>query len=88
MTADKPTCHVDGCEAPARYEVLLYDRYRDGTEFREQDFTCPFLCKEHKQENERGMRGTKAPRHSPVYPFTNKHGAQGFTEYVRIHSAR
>jgi len=79
----EPTCSVDGCEEAAAFEVLLYDEYRSGEVFEERDFTCPFLCEDHQQENEAGAKGPRTPRRVTSYPFTNRHGAQGFSKYRR-----
>lgn len=74
-------CRVEGCSQDATHEVLLYDEYPGGEEFCEQDFTCPFLCLEHQQENEQKARGIREPRGFVRYPYSNKHGAQGYTRY-------
>ena len=77
-------CRAPDCMRIATVEVILYDVYlygRDADVFFEQDFTCPFLCSEHVLENEKKMQGTRAPRETTYYPFTNRHGAQGFTIY-------
>ncbi|WP_170140808.1 restriction endonuclease [Oceanobacillus arenosus] len=75
-------CSVTGCENNADSEVYLYDYY-DSTneEFFEQDYTCPFICKEHMNINEEKARGEKIPRGSVRYPYTNQHYAQGYTRY-------
>lgn len=84
------TCSVENCEGLADYIVLLYDHYDDGFTFLEQDFTCPFICEKHLQENERGI-GNKGvgerryPRGPNVYPYTNQAGAQGYTKYIPLH---
>jgi hypothetical protein len=75
---------VEECQRPAAYEVYLYDYYEmpDGDEeFFEQDFTCPFICEEHMQENEALARGFRRPRGVVRYPYTNRGGAQGYTKY-------
>lgn len=76
-----PKCHVDGCPNPAAVEVILYDVYHDGHVFFEQDVTCPHLCQEHVAENEKKAAGVRKPRGSVSYPYSNGHGAQGFTIY-------
>jgi hypothetical protein len=76
-----PRCSVPGCANDAAVEVRLRDKYADGTEFDEQDFTCPFLCEVHKEENERRAEGSKEPRDITDYPYTNQHGAQGWSAY-------
>jgi hypothetical protein len=77
-------CSVKGCAAPADVEVLLCDEYVDGEKFREQDFTCPHLCEQHRQENEKQAVGIRRPRGVVDYPYTNAHGAQGWSEYRRL----
>lgn len=78
-------CSVDRCDNPAEYEVHLYDYYDHlKYEFFEQDFTCPFLCKTHMDENEENSRGEKKPRGYVIYPFTNKNGAQGYSKCLPI----
>jgi hypothetical protein len=75
-------CNVRGCKNPAEFEVFLYDVYvPDERVFFERDFTCPFLCGEHMAENERHASGTRAPRASVHYPYSNQEGALGFTIY-------
>lgn len=53
-------------------------------EFFEQDYTCPFLCSNHMEENEREAEGERAPRGFVGYPFSNKCRAQGYTKYAPI----
>ncbi|MFD1773015.1 restriction endonuclease [Paenibacillus rhizophilus] len=78
-------CYVDGCENQAEFEVYLYDYYENmNYEFFEQDFTCPFICKRHMKENEVRSQGEKKPRGIVDYPYTNRHGAQGYTKYFPI----
>jgi restriction endonuclease Mrr len=75
-------CCVDGCANPAEYEVILYDYYSTHNDtFYEQDFTCPFLCGHHMEENEKNAKGERKPRGTVKYPYTNKHIAQGYTKY-------
>jgi hypothetical protein len=81
-------CSVDECTRDADCEVYLYDYYNPHIgEFYEQDFTCPFLCKTHMQENERRAVGDRIPRGMVHYPYSNRHGAQGYTKYVPISEA-
>lgn len=76
---------VAGCQNEAEYEVYLYDYYSlVNEEFYEQDYTCPFLCSGHMNENERQSKGIKQPRGNVYYPFTNAHSAQGYTKYEPI----
>jgi hypothetical protein len=83
--ADKPKCSVPGCGAEAQVEVILYDVYTDIQDvFFQRDYTCPYLCGHHLVENEVGIRGERKPRSVAGYPFTNQHGAQGFTIYRPI----
>lgn len=86
------TCSVDGCKNQAEYEVIFYDYYTgiNSVHFA-QDYTCPFICDEHMQENEAGSRGIREPRSHINYPFTKRHGGQAYTKYlparfVEIHS--
>ncbi|HEY9060504.1 MAG TPA: restriction endonuclease [Pseudobacteroides sp.] len=75
-------CSVNGCERLAEYEVYLYDYYRIvDEEFYQQDYTCPFICSHHMAENEEKAKGERKPRGYVSYPFSNKHGAQGYTKY-------
>lgn len=82
-------CYVDGCENAAEFEAYLYDYYPllpDNPEFFEQDFTCPFLCRSHMEENEAKAKGIRQPRGNVVYPYTNQHNAQGYTKYSPLAS--
>lgn len=75
-------CRVPGCARAAKHEVLLYDFYRHNADvFWERDYTCPFICAMHALENEAKIRGERRPRSGPIYPYTNRHAAQGFTIY-------
>ena len=75
-------CNVPNCNNGADYEVILYDIYaHDGSLFFERDTTCPFICAHHALENEQRAEGERRPRGFVKYPFTNLHGAQGFTIY-------
>jgi len=78
---------VDGCGQPAAVEVRLYDVYPDGTIFDERDYTCPFLCPEHLRDKELKAQGERKPRGFVRYPYTNQHGAQGFTIYRPINGS-
>jgi len=49
--------------------------------FFERDETCSYLCEEHTAENEHSAIGERRPRGTVRYPFTNRHGALGFTIY-------
>ena len=75
------SCSVSGCRDKAAVEVILYDLYRDGEVFFEQDNTCPHLCRTHMLENEQGAVGERKPRAIIDYPHSNRNGAQGFTIY-------
>ena len=78
-------CSVEGCDSKADYEVVLYDYYQSYSEaFYEQDFTCPFLCQKHMDENEANAKGERRPRGVVYYPYTNKDGAQGYSKYNPI----
>lgn len=79
-------CSVDGCSNRPDYIVLLYDHYDPEPIFFEQDYTCPFLCEDHMQENERGVGNAGAgerryPRAFNRYPYSNRFSAQGYTKY-------
>jgi len=81
-------CSVPGCTAPAGVTVALVDRYPDGTVFCEQDETCPYLCHRHRAENEAGRVGPGAvPRSDNQYPFSNRSGAAGWSEYLPLGAA-
>ena len=79
-------CSVPGCGKAATHEVFLYDFYPHGENivFHEQDFTCPYLCAAHAIENETKAKGTREPRGSVIYPYSNRQGAQGFSVYRQI----
>lgn len=79
-------CSVSECQNSADYEVYLYDYYAPpfNEEFFEQDYTCPFLCEEHMYINESEAKGEKKPRGIVIYPYSNKHGAQGYTRYQPV----
>lgn len=78
-------CSVAGCALPAEYEVYLYDYYPvQDEEFFEQDYTCPFLCGEHMEENEREAKGDRKPRGYVEYPFSKRNHAQGYTTYAPL----
>jgi hypothetical protein len=81
-------CSVKGCPRKAEYEVYLYDYYGPYVgEFYEQDFTCPFLCEPHLQENEKQAEGERIPRGSISYPYSNREGAQGYSKDAPIQQA-
>lgn len=73
------------CDQEADFEVILYDFYESYNEtFYEQDYTCPFLCQEHLEVNEKNATGERQARGNVNYPFTNKHHAQGYSKYLPI----
>lgn len=76
------------CGKKADVEVFLYDVYPHqgdaASVFFEQDFTCSHLCFEHMAENENRAKGTRKPRGTVDYPYSNRNGAQGFTVYRRL----
>jgi hypothetical protein len=75
-------CSVKNCTRKADYRVILYDVYISEQDvFFKQDFTCPFICREHMAENESQARGERRPRGDTLYPYTNNQDAQGFTIY-------
>ncbi|MEQ7050725.1 restriction endonuclease [Paenibacillaceae sp. P-4] len=82
-------CSVDACSEIADYEVFLYDYYAPpiNQEFMAQDFTCPYLCEHHMNENEKHSKGKKVPRGSVIYPYTNKNQAQGYSKYIPINKS-
>lgn len=78
-------CSVPNCKNLADYEVVLYDFYAYMNQtFYEQDYTCPFICQNHLDENEQLSKGERRPRGSVRYPFTNRHYAQGYSKYNPI----
>lgn len=77
-------CSVDGCKNKAKYKVFLYDISNEGEDFYEEDFTCPYLCQEHYEENELEAIGEKKPRNVVSYPYTNQHDAHGYSKYEEI----
>ncbi len=79
-------CSVKNYEKEANYRVFLYDVYFTGGVFLKQDHTCPNICDTHLIENEKQAKGERKPRGITHYPFTNKHGAQGFTVYLPLES--
>ena len=73
----------------ALFEVYLYDWYptlsdEPPREFFEQDFTCPYLCRVHANENEWRAQSERVPRGYVRYPFTNQNGARGYTKYAPL----
>jgi hypothetical protein len=75
-------CSVPGCSAEADCEVILYDFYpEDGHVFFERDFTCPFICAEHRIRNEEQSQQALGPLGVLARPYTNLHGASGLTIY-------
>jgi len=83
-------CSVPNCSELAEFEVYLWDYYEylsSSKEFFEQDFTCPFLCRSHMEENERLAQGRRVPRGYVSYPYTNQHSAQGYTIYRPLEEA-
>jgi len=76
-------CSVGGCRNKAKYKVFLYDHI-DGVELYEEDFTCPYLCQEHYEENELKAEGDRKPRCEMTYPYTNQEFAQGYSKYEEI----
>lgn len=79
------SCAVEGCRNAAEFEVYLYDFYPSyNEEFFEQDYTCPFLCGAHMEENEARAEGVREPRGYVNYPYTNQHDAQGYTKYAPL----
>lgn len=78
-------CAAPNCERNAEFEVYLYDYYYEiDDEFFEQDFTCPFLCLFHMEQNEREAIGIRRPRGMMHYPFTNKGHGQGYSRYAPL----
>ena len=75
-------CSVEGCSNLADYEVFLYDYYTHSNQtFYETDFTCPFLCSTHMEENEAKAEGERKPRGRVLYPYTNEGYALGYSKY-------
>jgi len=77
-------CRVPGCEVDAAVEVFLHDEYVDGVVFHEQDYTCPYLCAAHRQENEERAQGARRPRGTVRYPYSNQDVALGWTAYREL----
>lgn len=78
-------CSVAGCNRSPDYEVYLYDYYpAHDEEFFEQDYSCPFLCEGHMDENEQKAKGERHPRGFVEYPYSNCHHAQGYTTYAPL----
>lgn len=76
-------CSVVGCKNQADYEVIFYDYYTGLNHVHfEQDYTCPFICDEHMQENEAMSRGVRQPRGDIDYPYSKKLGGQAYTKYL------
>lgn len=74
-------CSVPNCNAQADFEVILYDYYSYNKDtFYEQDYTCPYLCENHMQENESKAKGERRPRGYVDYLYSNLQGAQGYTQ--------
>lgn len=65
-----PCCSVKGCTRKAEFRVILYDVYRDGSVFFEEDYTCPRLCAQHLRENEEGAKSNNGVE----IPHTVEHG--------------
>ncbi len=78
-------CSVQNCQKTANYLVLLVDYYAEnGDFFVEIDKTCPLLCTEHKDENEKQAQGERKARMTMSYPYTIQEDAQGITEYISL----
>ena len=81
------SCSVPNCSERAFVRAFLYDLYltpKNPEVFFEPDKTCLRLCKSHFLENEAKARGVRQPRGVVRYPYTNVHGAQGFTIYQQM----
>jgi hypothetical protein len=82
-------CAVPGCAEAAVVEVRLYDLYlHPVVVFDEQDYTCPYLCAVHLEQNEEEAKGERTRRAWMQYPYTNRHKAQGFTIYRDLRGPR
>jgi hypothetical protein len=84
-----PTCSARGCENEADFEVIFYDVYLYINEVRvfyERHESCPYFCRAHMAENERGARtdlgdkNLRKYRGSVDYPHAQSVG-QGFCIY-------
>jgi hypothetical protein len=82
-------CSVSGCSEEAKYEVIFYDVYLDLPDvdvFYERHESCPYLCQQHLNENERELetdldnRKCREYRGMLTYRHTQSHG-QGFVIY-------
>ena len=75
-------CSVPNCSNHAAFEVILYDVYEVPFDvFFEQDYSCPYICSEHAEENEMKSPGPRKYREIRGGFYTNRFGAQGFTIY-------
>lgn len=79
-------CAVPGCDADAHVEVRLYSVVfgARGGVLDEQDFTCPYLCRAHLEENEKGAKGVRQPGGHVRYPYTNRREIEGFSIYREL----
>jgi hypothetical protein len=87
VVAGTTGCSVSGCLSKADYEVIFFDQYAysySNTVYFERDYTCPFICHFHMQENEAGARGIREPRSDISYPYSKGDGGQGFTKYLPL----
>ncbi len=85
MNNQRSKCSVEGCENNAEHKVLLVDSYPQSRKsFREQDYTCPYLCEEHRAQNEASIVGGKKPREVTSYLYSNQSRAQGHTAYEAL----
>lgn len=83
-------CSVRGCRKSADYEAIFYDvylhLYGDVRVFYQAHESCPFICQEHLNENERNAKTSlanprwRAYRGSVQYPHSHSSG-QGFVIY-------
>jgi hypothetical protein len=79
-------CSVEGCNRKAVVGVLLFGIYpAEQHVFFAQDYICPYLCEQHKVENEKDFRGKWWLRGVGRHKFTNRQCAQNvFTTYCSL----
>ena len=86
-------CAVEGCTSTELFSVWLNDTYRDSNNeiydtFHEQDFTCPFLCKDHMEENKALSVWPHETSTRAKAPYSNRYHARGWTTYKRTRKTR
>lgn len=82
-------CSIASCEFRADFDVYVYDlKLQVSADVVEesyiQDTTCPFVCRSHMLQNERGALGERRSGGLVMYPHTNRHRQFGYTKYIPI----